>query len=74
MRVPILKQRDYLIASIQSSLTDADLANIPSLDLPAGIPPWMYDVDGWAKRAGANAAEKRVNITVTVPAGVITVA
>jgi rsbT antagonist protein RsbS len=25
MRVPILKQRDYLIASVQAALTDADL-------------------------------------------------
>jgi len=28
MRVPILKQRDYLIASIQSVLTDADLLQL----------------------------------------------
>ena len=28
MRVPILKQRDYLIASIQSALTDEDLMNL----------------------------------------------
>jgi rsbT antagonist protein RsbS len=28
VRVPILKQRDYLIASIQSALTDEDLLNL----------------------------------------------
>lgn len=28
MRVPVLKQRDYLIASIQSALTDADLVEL----------------------------------------------
>ncbi len=28
MQVPILKQGDYLIASIQSALTDADLLNL----------------------------------------------
>lgn len=28
MRVPVLKQRDYLIASIQSALTDADLLEL----------------------------------------------
>ena len=28
MRVPILKQRDYLIASIQSALSDADLLRL----------------------------------------------
>ena len=28
MRVPILKQADYLIASIQSALTDADLVQL----------------------------------------------
>jgi len=36
MRVPILKQRDYLIASIQSALSDADLQHLRD-DLAAGV-------------------------------------
>jgi uracil-DNA glycosylase len=49
----------------------ADKVDIPSMDLPAGIPRWMYDDDGWAKRVGTSAAKKRRNITITVPEGVI---
>jgi len=29
---------------------DEDKVDIPSFDLPAGIPEWMYDNDGWAVR------------------------
>src|ERR1043166_2435377 len=36
MRVPILQQRDYLIASIQSSLTDEDLIQLRD-DLSAQV-------------------------------------
>jgi rsbT antagonist protein RsbS len=36
VRVPILKQRDYLIASIQSALSDADLQHLRD-DLAAGV-------------------------------------
>ncbi len=45
----------------------ADKPPIPSFDLPAGTPPWMFAHDGWATRAGATAADKRANITITVP-------
>jgi uracil-DNA glycosylase len=46
---------------------DADRVDIPSTDLPAGIPKWMYDDDGWARRVGSTPAAKRANITITVP-------
>jgi hypothetical protein len=49
------------------AFADSDKADIPSFDLPAGTPPWMYDDDGWAKRAGTTPAAKRANITITVP-------
>jgi hypothetical protein len=42
-----------------------DLAEIPELDLPAGLPAWMRSPAGWAQRTGATAAAKRVTITVT---------
>ena len=45
-------------------------ADIPSFDLPAGLPDWMRNQDGWAKRAGSSAQQKRANITITVPASV----
>jgi uracil-DNA glycosylase len=53
------------------AFTEGDKADIPSSDLPAGIPSWMYDDDGWAARKGATAAEKRRTIVVTVPEGII---
>jgi uracil-DNA glycosylase len=49
------------------AFSDSDKVNIPSADLPPGIPAWMYDNDGWAARKGATALEKRKNITITVP-------
>ena len=50
-----------------NDLTPADRSDIPSFDLPAGTPAWMYADDGWARRAGADAAAKRADITITVP-------
>jgi hypothetical protein len=46
---------------------DTEKGDIPSFDLPAGTPKWMYDDDGWAKRVGSTAAAKRANISITVP-------
>jgi uracil-DNA glycosylase len=59
------------LALYGDAFVPADKADIPSFDLPAGIPAWMYDDDGWAKRAGATAADKRANITITVPASAL---
>lgn len=50
------------------ALTPGDKADIPPIDLPAGIPSWMYDDDGWARRVGTSLPAKRRNITITVPA------
>ena len=49
----------------------SDLVEIPSFDMPAGIPTWMRGTDGWATRTGTTTAEKRRTITVQVPAGII---
>jgi hypothetical protein len=49
-----------------AAFVDADKADIPSFDLPAGTPAWMYDNDGWAKRVGSTTMGKRANITITV--------
>jgi uracil-DNA glycosylase len=53
------------------AFADADKAAIPAADLPAGVPGWMYEDDGWARRVGATLLDKRRNITITVPEGVI---
>lgn len=50
---------------------DGDRLPIPPLDLPAGLPAWMGENDGWAKRAGADLVAKRRNITITVPKGIV---
>jgi hypothetical protein len=59
------------LALYGDAFTDDDKADVPSRDLPAGIPAWMYDNDGWAVRKGATAAEKRRTIIITVPKGII---
>jgi hypothetical protein len=48
---------------------ERDLAPIPSIDLPAGIPVWMRSLDPWAERRGADADAKRATLVVTVPPG-----
>jgi hypothetical protein len=71
---PVVAHRDVPTSELVpygDAFTDADKADIPSFDLPAGVPPWMYDDDGWAARVGSTAAAKRRNIALTVPDGVI---
>jgi uracil-DNA glycosylase len=54
------------------SWLDGDRVAIPEADFPAGLPAWMHQNDGWAKRAGADTLAKRRNITITVTKGVVT--
>jgi len=49
----------------------SELPPIPAADLPAGLPTWMSSGDGWAKRVGANTAEKRRTLQVVVPDGIV---
>ena len=49
-------------------LTPEDHAEIPELDLPAGLPDWMRSVNTWASRVGDTADDKRATVVVTVPA------
>jgi len=46
-------------------------APIPEADFPAGLPAWMHENDGWAKRSGADELAKRRNITITVTKGIV---
>jgi hypothetical protein len=49
------------------TIDKTELAPIPELDLPPGLPPWMRSLDAWAGRTGADAQLKRATINVTVP-------
>jgi hypothetical protein len=44
---------------------------IPEFDVPAGVPAWMRSPHAWARRVGKTAADKRRNITITIPTGII---
>jgi hypothetical protein len=55
-----------------STWAEDDRLSMPEMDFPAGLPMWMRETDGWAKREGENdPAKRRRNITITVPKGVI---
>lgn len=48
------------------------LARLDPADyVPAGIPAWMGSPAAWAKRVGTTAADKRRNVTITIPAGTV---
>jgi hypothetical protein len=49
-----------------------DRLPIPERDMPAGLPAWMHENDGWARRSGSDTLAKRRNITITVPLGAVT--
>jgi uracil-DNA glycosylase len=50
---------------------EKDLAPIPEIDLPAGLPDWMRSLDSWAVRqavhSGDPTEEKRATVVVRVP-------
>jgi uracil-DNA glycosylase len=50
---------------------EGDRPPIPEFDFPAGLPAWMHEQDGWARRVGADELAKRRNITLTVPKGIV---
>ena len=54
-----------------SAWADGDRVAVPEFDFPAGLPAWMHENDGWARRAGATEIAKRRDITITVPAGIV---
>ncbi len=50
---------------------EGDRLPVPGSDFPAGLPAWMHEQDGWAKRVGKDDLRKRRTIVITVPKGVI---
>jgi uracil-DNA glycosylase len=67
---PAIAHPDQTIALVPygSTFLPGDLREIPEIDLPAGLPPWMRGLEHWAARTGANDAAKRATIQVVVPA------
>ncbi len=59
------------LALYGESWVNGDRVAIPESDFPAGLPRWMHEQDGWAKRVGADAIAKRRNITITVTKGIV---
>ena len=49
------------------SFAQDEKSEIPEEDFPAGLPYWMRENDGWARRVGKTTMDKRANITITVP-------
>jgi hypothetical protein len=70
---PALQHPDQVTTLVLYGETfqDGDRVPIPAEDLPAGLPAWMHEQDGWARREGTDAQKKRANITITVPKGVL---
>ena len=53
------------------SFQRSERVEIPESDVPAGVPEWMRSPQAWSQRQGTTAADKRRNITITIPPGVI---
>jgi len=70
---PAVTHPDVPISAVAygSTWADGDRVAIPESDLPAGLPPWMHERDGWAVRVGASELAKRRDITITVPSGIV---
>jgi uracil-DNA glycosylase len=50
---------------------EGDRLPVPESDFPAGLPAWMHEQDGWARREGKDDLQKRRTIVITVPKGVV---
>jgi hypothetical protein len=70
---PSVKHPDLATALVPygETWTPGDRPSIPEGDMPAGLPSWMHEQDGWAARLGTDAKAKRRNITIKVPTGIV---
>jgi hypothetical protein len=59
------------LVSYGDEFARSELADIPTDDIPAGLPAWMRGDEAWASRDGTDATTKRRTIVVKVPAGII---
>jgi hypothetical protein len=55
------------LAPYGDAFRDGERLEIPAFDYPAGLPAWMKEQNGWARRVGKTDKKKRSNITITVP-------
>jgi hypothetical protein len=60
---------DQDLTQYGDELRTEDLAPIPEVDLPPGVPSRMRGLDPWALRVGETEELKRSTIVVTVPEG-----
>jgi len=58
---------DLIVQLYGDAFLPEEKPSIPDYDLPAGLPAWMWERDGWARRIGAGDKAKRANITITIP-------
>ncbi len=70
---PVIKHPDTAgpVTPYGDTWADGDRTPIPESDFPAGLPAWMHEQDGWAKRTGKDDLAKRRNITINVPKGIV---
>jgi hypothetical protein len=70
---PAMAHPDVAVAPVAygTAWADGDRVAIPEADIPAGLPSWMHERDGWAARVGTTDVAKRRDITITVPAGIV---
>ena len=58
---------DVVLVPYGTTLKSSDLAPIPEIDMPAGLPPWMRSLTKWADREGSSIETKRATIVVVIP-------
>jgi len=70
---PKIKHPDVAtsLALYGKKFTDEDLPDLPSEDLPAGLPEWMLSEESWADRQGTTPDLKRRTIYMRAPASAI---
>jgi hypothetical protein len=70
---PAIAHPDVEIPLVPYGETWAEGDRMPILerDFPAGLPAWMHEQDGWARRSGTDDLAKRRNITINVPKGIV---
>jgi hypothetical protein len=70
---PAIKHPDLAgpVTPYGDTWAEGDRTPVPEGDYPAGLPAWMHEQDGWAKRTGTDDLGKRRNITINVPKGIV---
>ena len=67
LRGVVLPDAPVALKPYGAAFESEELPDIPPEDLPPGLPAGMANEDGWGKRTGSNASEKRATVTIIVP-------